>query len=179
MKSVLFLAPETAKELNDLVHATADIPLETMVAGDNICVRQWIVYPDEAPELTLVFRLMRSWPTPSPAPGRHPHFLEMAVLDTKTSKQLAVVQKNWVGKNEAVGCWSATYSLCSAPREVTLEIIPLSAARVVDALRNAVTDIRDNWSGGYDDVVSATSLTRFELKMLNFTDAEEGGEDHE
>ena len=54
--------------------------------------------------------------------------------------------------------------------EVGLDIIPISAERVLSALKGLIEDVRDTWSSGYGDVMAASSLSFDELKALGYND---------
>ena len=54
--------------------------------------------------------------------------------------------------------------------EVGLDIIPISTERVLTALKGLIEDVRDTWSSGYEDVMSASTLSVDELKALGYDD---------
>lgn len=97
-------------------------------------------------------------------------FVELSISKFDAPSKTFGYEKRACGKGRLHGKWSIAYK---GPDGETvyfiLEVVPLSPEKALAALRSMVADIRDAWSGGYNDVKAVSGLSSDELRALGFS----------
>lgn len=149
-QEMISLAEKNFCERNQIAHVAAD---------NTLVLRQWLVYPQSPQEeQTIAIRVVSS-ETRRGQPASA--FAEVVAYDASCgwSKELGRTRRESLG-----GIWT----IPCQEKEVTLRVIPISPARMLQTAKAMIEDIRDTWSGGMDDVKAASTLTAAELQALGY-----------